>query len=164
MPGRRFSSVLFCLFVYLVGFSRSSVTCGMWLTNKPTSDTSTVTKGRVSHGAHIIKYWTISSMANKCNIKITMIIGLKLRLFIYPLNVGKLSLLVVFTMIIFTINMQKMAKELSFTWSWSQFTLLREINAIFKNSRLIKRLFARRYLSGALISVTLSFVFSNKWN
>ena len=84
-----------------------------------------------------------------------MIIGLKLRLFIYPLNVGKLSLLVVFTMIIFTINVQKMAKDLSFTWSWSQFTLLREINAIFKNSRLIKRLFARRYLSGALNSATL---------
>ena len=81
-----------------------------------------------------------------------MIIGLKLRLFIYPLNVGKLSLLVVFIMIIFTINVQKMAKDLSFTWSWSQFTLLREINAIFKNSRLIKRLFARR---GALISATL---------
>ena len=44
-----------------------------------------------------------------------MIIGLKLRLFIYPLNVGELSLLVVFTMIIFTINVQKMVKELSFT-------------------------------------------------
>ena len=41
-----------------------------------------------------------------------MIIGLKLRSFISPLNVGKVSLLVVFTMIIITTIVQKMAKIL----------------------------------------------------
>ena len=100
----------------LVGFSRSSLTCGMWLINKYTSDSSKVTKGRVSHGAHIIKYWTISSMANKCNKNNNDNNRPQTALFYIPAeNVGKLgilSLLVVFTMIIFTIIVQKMAKIL----------------------------------------------------
>ena len=51
---------MFCLVVWLVSFSRRAVTYGIGLINKPTSEGSKSTPGRVSHGARI-KYWSQKS-------------------------------------------------------------------------------------------------------